>query len=111
MGGVFDHPQLMARRERPHAIEVEHQPADVHGDHPHHFNRRYPAELAAGRPFELCLRVGDIEVQGFRVAVHQDRDGIEVSDDLGRGRERHGGNKDGSGRVAITANAQGSSAR
>src|SRR4029077_6426768 len=37
---------------------------------------------------------------------HQDRDGIEISDDLGRRRERHGGNKDGAGRVTITAKPQ-----
>ena len=75
VGGVFDDGKAMPGGDGGDGVQLGRQTGDVHGDD------------GPGAWGDGGLDAGGIEIQIAAIYIHQDGPGVEVADDLGRGRE------------------------
>ena len=100
---VFDDPEVVLLGEGMDGGHVHHEAGNVDGDDANDGNvfGNRGGEFSGAEVCELLLGVGEVHVEGVRIAVDEDGDGALVADDLGRGGKGHGGDEDGSVRAKL----------
>src|SRR5262249_29134117 len=89
MRGVFDDPQVMSGAELAQLTKIDHRATDVDWNDADDVNYADAGEATALSLRELSLGVGEVDVQGRGIAVHEDRNRVHVADNLRGRRKRH----------------------
>lgn len=95
MRSILNDPEVMALGEGLRGRHVYHQPTDVHRNEACHAESPKAGERSGAHGCDLPFGVGVIDVESDWLAIHKDRDGVEVADDFGRRGKRHRRHEDG----------------